>query len=67
MTMVKFVKLSKTVVVSLDGKSYTIPNSHPLYEKVCEAIDRNELEELSAVLNHAEIQSFLGKLSLKPR
>ena len=67
MSMVKFVKLQKTVVVTINGKSYPVSNSHPLYEKIVKAIDNNELSELATIIEHSDRQDFLGRLKSRTR
>lgn len=64
---IKYVKLSKTVIVTVEGKTYAVSSSHPLYQKIVEAIDSNQLEEITAIVEHSGRQDFLNRLKLKPK
>lgn len=63
----KFIKLKNTVMVTVDGATYTVSNSHPLFEKIVYAIDHNELEHLSTLVEHNDREDFLDSLTLKPK
>lgn len=63
--MIKFVKLQKTVVVTIEGKSYPISNGHPMYDDVNSAIDNNNLEKLKAIVLHNDTQDFLSRLKIR--
>lgn len=67
MSEVKYVKLPKTVIVSVNGRTYPVSSSHPLYQKILEAIDSNQLEEISSIVEHSDRQDFLNRLKLKPK
>ena len=51
---VNFIKLKNTVMVTLNGQTFTVSNSHPLFEKIVNAIDNNELDQLSALVEHTD-------------
>ena len=63
----KFIKLKNTVMVTTDGKTYTVSNGHPLFEQIVEAIDRGELEGLQGIVEHNDREDFLDSLTLKPK
>jgi hypothetical protein len=67
MSMIKFVRLPKTVVVTINGKSYSVSNSHPLYEQVIKAIDDNELGQLETIIEHNDRHDFLGRLKIRSK
>lgn len=64
---VTFIKLKNTVMVTYDGKTYTVSNSHPLFSQIVDAIDSNELERLTTLVEHDERENFLDSLVLRSK
>lgn len=62
-----FIKLKNTVMVTYQGKTYTVSNSHPLFDQIVHAIDSNELDRLQTLVEHDDRENFLDSLILKPK
>jgi len=54
-------------MVTYQGKTYTVSNSHPLFDQIVQAIDANELDRLQTLVEHDERENFLDSLTLKPK